>query len=62
MAVKVSVVQSKCETTRLVIDPNDPNDIVWVSGPEGIQNCDNVILKSWFKMLKRRKSYCYGVL
>ena len=44
--VKVIVLSSKCETTRLVIDPNDPNDILWVSVPEGIQNCDNVILKS----------------
>ena len=41
--VKVIVLSSKCETTRLVIDPND---ILWVSVPEGIQNCDNVILKS----------------
>ena len=40
--VKVIVLSSKCETTRLVIDPND---ILWVSVPEGIQNCDNVILK-----------------
>ena len=41
--VKVTVLLSKCETARLVIDPND---ILWVSVPEGIQNCDNVILKS----------------
>lgn len=55
--VKMSVVQSKCETTRLVIDPND---ILWVSGLERIQNGDNSFFKS--KILKRRESHCYGVL
>ena len=63
LAVKVTVVQSKCETTRLVIDPND---ILWVSGLERIQNGDNSFFKSCtiilLKILKRRKSYCYGVL
>ena len=40
--VKVIVSQSKCETTHLVIDPND---ILWVSGLEGDQNCDNLVFK-----------------
>ena len=51
--VKVIVLSSKCETTRLVIDPND---ILWVSGPEGIQNCDNVILKSCKMVLLKYKN------
>ena len=55
--VKVIVLSSsKCETTRLVIDPNDPNDILWVSGPEGIHNCDNVILKSCKMVLLKYKN------
>ena len=44
--VKVIVLSSKCESTRLVIDPNDIFLVGIVSVPEGIQNCDNVILKS----------------
>ena len=40
--VKVIVSQSKCERTHLVIDPND---ILWVSGLEGTQNCDNLVFK-----------------
>ena len=44
--VKVIVLSSKCEVTRLVIDPNDICLVGIVSVPEGIQNCDNVILKS----------------
>ena len=51
--VKVTVLSSKCETTRLVIDPND---ILWVSVPEGIQNCDNVILKSCKMVLLKYKN------
>ena len=51
--VKVIVLSSKCETTRLVIDPND---ILWVSGPEGIQNCDNVVLKSCKMVLLKYKN------
>ena len=54
LAVKVSVVQSKCETTRLV---SDPNDILWVSGLERIQNGDN----SFFKSCKIRFSKILNV-
>ena len=40
LMLKVIVLRSKCETTRLLMDPNDT---LWLLRPQGIQNCDKPI-------------------
>ena len=60
---KVIVFRSKCETTRLVMDPNDT---LWLLRPQGVQNCDNWIFHFVqnlpLKRIARRRPYSYGVL
>ena len=45
LMLKVIVLRSKCETTRLLMDPDDT---LWLLRPQGIQNCD----KSIFSLCK----------